>query len=271
MTDQSIPSSSEDSKTNVSPSKDSRIKDTLFANSLDTIARFQFDEQVVNVFPDMIQRSVPGYEAIIKMIGEISGRYAQDGSQCYDLGCSLGAASLAMQQSITAKDCRIIGVDNSQAMIDRLSEGLNQSSNSENNALHKTPIELQLGNIQDCDMQNASIVVLNFTLQFIPLNDRDTLIKKIYNALRPNGILILSEKVCFEDEKHQELMIELHHNFKRANGYSDLEIAQKRSAIENVLIPETLAAHRQRFQSAGFSSQDVWFQCFNFASMIAVK
>ncbi|MGI1678046.1 MAG: carboxy-S-adenosyl-L-methionine synthase CmoA [Cellvibrionaceae bacterium] len=241
-------------------------KDTLFAKSLDTITRFTFDEQVVNVFPDMIQRSVPGYEAIIKMIGEISERYAQDNSHCYDLGCSLGAASLAMQQSITANNCRIVGVDNSEAMLKNFSSLLLAQNEKQKNL-----IELVHSDIQQCKMNNASIVVLNFTLQFIPLADRDILIQKIFDALLPGGILIISEKVCFEDKAHQTLMTELHHNFKRANGYSDLEISQKRSAIENVLIPETLEAHRERFKSAGFSSQDVWFQCFNFASLLAIK
>ncbi|MGH1470186.1 MAG: carboxy-S-adenosyl-L-methionine synthase CmoA [Cellvibrionaceae bacterium] len=245
----------------------STYKDTLFAETLDTVARFTFDEHVVKVFPDMIQRSVPGYEAIIKMIGEMSERYAQNASNCYDLGCSLGAASLAMQQSINAKDCRIIGIDNSEAMLNNFSSLLSEQPKNQ----RKIPIELVHADIQHAPMSNASVVVLNFTLQFIPLSDRNELIQKIYNSLLPGGILIMSEKVCFEDEAHQNLMTELHHNFKRANGYSDLEIAQKRSAIDNVLIPETLEAHRERFRSAGFLSQDVWFQCFNFASMIAIK
>ncbi len=243
-------------------------KDTLFANSLDTITRFKFDESVVSVFPDMIQRSVPGYEAIIKMIGEIAERYAQDNSYCYDLGCSLGAASLAIQQSITAQDCRIVAVDNSEAMLEKFSILL---LDNHDESLKKCPIELVHSDLQNCTMDNASIVVLNFTLQFIPLAQRDKLIQRIFDALLPGGILIVSEKVCFEDETHQALMTELHHNFKRANGYSELEIAQKRSAIENFLIPETLKAHRDRFKAAGFSSQDVWFQCFNFASMLAIK
>lgn len=238
--------------------------DNLYANPLTHVNSFTFDETVVNVFPDMIKRSVPGYATIINMIGNLAERYAQTNSQCYDLGCSLGAATLAMRHRIQAADCRIIGVDNSQAMIKRCEQVIAADS-------AEVPVNLYCADLCEFDINNASVVVLNFTLQFISIDERASILQKIYAGLKPNGVLILSEKLAFEDPQHQALMIELHHNFKRANGYSDLEIAQKRSAIENVLIPETLATHRQRLKDAGFSSVDVWFQCFNFASMIAIK
>ena len=245
-------------------------QDEIYASPLNEIIDFDFDEKVAEVFPDMIQRSLPGYGTMISSIGVLAAKYAQANSHCYDLGCSLGAASLAMQQSITAMGCRIVGIDNSEAMLEKFSTLLLSIDNYDNLS-KKCPIELVHSDLQDCTMKNASIVVLNFTLQFIPLDQRDTLIQRIFNSLLPGGVLIVSEKVCFEDETHQALMTELHHNFKRTNGYSELEIAQKRSAIENFLIPETLKAHRDRFKAAGFTSQDVWFQCFNFASMLAIK
>ncbi|MBE8717589.1 carboxy-S-adenosyl-L-methionine synthase CmoA [Cellvibrio polysaccharolyticus] len=238
--------------------------DRIYANPLGEVAKFQFDETVVAVFPDMIQRSVPGYSTIINMIGNLAERYVVDNSTCYDLGCSLGAATLAMRHGIRARDCKIVGVDNSAAMIERCHQliALDEAS---------TPVELLCSDIQKVTLQQASMAVLNFTLQFIAIDDRLAMLKNIYDGLLPGGVLILSEKVAFEDQPHQQLMIDLHHNFKRANGYSDLEIAQKRSAIENVLIPETLNTHKQRLREAGFHSVDVWFQCFNFASLIAIK
>ncbi len=238
--------------------------DTIYANPLAQVSRFAFDQNVVNVFPDMIKRSVPGYATIINMIGNLAERYAQSGSNCYDLGCSLGAASLAMRHSIKAADCKIIGVDNSSAMLSRCRQVMDADSS-------EIAVELVESQIQDISISNASVVVLNFTLQFIPVEERLALLKKVWDGLLPNGVLILSEKLAFEDATHEQLMIELHHNFKRANGYSDLEIAQKRAAIENYLIPETLASHRRRLRDAGFHSVDIWFQCFNFASIIAVK
>ncbi len=238
--------------------------DNLYANPLDQVNAFAFDEAVVSVFPNMIKRSVPGYATIINMIGDLTRRYAQEDSFCYDLGCSLGAASLAMRHNIQVANCQIIGVDNSPAMIARCQQVIDTDCGEVN-------VMLQCADLLDIELTNASVVVLNFTLQFISLEKRLGILRRIYENLRPNGILILSEKVAFEDSQHHQLMIELHHNFKRTNGYSDLEIAQKRSALENVLIPETLVAHRDRLKSAGFSSADVWFQCFNFASIIAIK
>lgn len=238
--------------------------DTIYANPLAEVNRFAFDQRVVDVFPDMIKRSVPGYATIINMIGNLAERYVQANSQCYDLGCSLGAATLAMRHRIQAANCKIIGVDNSAAMIARCQQVIAADSG-------EIPVELLEASIQSVKIENASMAVLNFTLQFIATHEREEVLTNICSGLNPGGVLILSEKVVFDDEPHQQLMTDLHHNFKRANGYSDLEIAQKRSAIEHYLVPETLDTHRQRLRNAGFSSVDVWFQCFNFASLIAIK
>ena len=240
-------------------------QDAIYATALDEIIDFRFDERVVDVFPDMIQRSVPGYATMISSIGVLAAKYAQANSHCYDLGCSLGAVSLAMRQRIRQPDCDIIAVDNSQAMIDRCQQLLASEAPS------TIPVKMLCANIQDVSIENASIVVLNFTLQFIPLEERLALINRIYQGLNPGGILILSEKIAFDEQERQCFHVDSHHEFKRANGYSDLEISQKRTALENVLIPETLACHQQRLKAAGFGFSDLWFQCFNFTSLVAVK
>ncbi len=239
-------------------------RDRIYAEPLETLEDFVFDVRVAEVFPDMIRRSVPGYATIINMTGLLAGRYATPGSRLYDLGCSLGASTLAMRQHVHHEDCQLVGVDNSEAMLRRCRTVIDTDS-------HDLPVSLVCANLQDVAIENASVVVLNFTLQFIPREERDAVMARIYRGLRPGGIVVLSEKVTFEDPHLDELNIELHHQFKRANGYSDLEIAQKRSALENVLLPETLGAHRSRLREAGFRSADVWFQCFNFASLIALK
>lgn len=238
--------------------------DKLYADPLAEISHFAFDQKVVDVFPDMIKRSVPGYATIINMIGDLAERYARADSRCYDLGCSLGAATLAMRHRIHAANCHLVAVDNSPAMIERCRQVLAVDS-------AEPEVELVCADIQNVQPKRASVAVLNFTLQFITPAERQAVLDRIAAGLLPGGVLILSEKVAFEDRLHDELMIELHHNFKRANGYSDLEIAQKRSALEQVLIPETLGTHRDRLRQAGFTSVDVWFQCFNFASLIAIK
>jgi tRNA (cmo5U34)-methyltransferase len=202
------------------------------------------------------------------MISDIAGRYAQANSYCYDLGCSLGAASIAMRNGISVDNCHIISVDNSPAMISRCKTILHTASP---HVSCSTPISLICDDISNMTIENASMVVLNFTLQFIPVDKRLLLLQKVYNGLLPGGTLVLSEKVVFTDEPHQQLMTELYHNFKRANGYSDLEIAQKRTALEAVMRPETLEVHKQRLKKVGFNSADTWFQCMTFASLIAIK
>ncbi|MDH5544223.1 MAG: carboxy-S-adenosyl-L-methionine synthase CmoA [Gammaproteobacteria bacterium] len=242
----------------------SRDIDKIYSQALGKIVDFRFDEQVAKVFPDMINRSVPGYASIIQMIGTLADQYAQSDSNCYDLGCSLGAASLSIRHHLKAPNCRIISVDNSQPMLDRFQSLLEEDSAD-------TPVELMCADVRDVDIHKASLVVLNFTLQFVPLADRQRLINKIFAGMLPGGILVLSEKISFDDPNKQQMLTDLHHAFKRSQGYSDLEISQKRTALENVLIPETLDAHISRLTQAGFQQSHMWFQCFNFMSLVAVR
>ena len=224
---------------------------------------FVFDENVAAVFDDMINRSVPGYRTIISMIGVMASRYCQSGSRIYDLGCSLGAASFAMAEQVSCSDYSIQAIDNSEAMISRLEQRIQESS--------EYPIVSRCEDLAQIEIANASIVILNFTLQFVPQESRNALIEKIYAGLNPGGVLIISEKIVFPDPELNELFIDLYYNFKEQMGYSKLEISQKRTALENVLVPETLDQHRQRLNNAGFRALDVWFQCFNFASRVAFK
>lgn len=245
------------------PAAPEQWTDNLFATERDP-GDFRFDAAVARVFPDMIRRSVPGYTTIIPMIEVITEQYVQAGSNCYDLGCSLGASTLAMRHGISHRDCSLTGVDNSEAMIERCQHYIALDD-------HPLPVTLRCEDILETELSDASVTTLNFTLQFIPPEQRSELLTRIARATRPGGVLILSEKIRFESAQEQDIQTRLHHEFKRANGYSDLEISQKRSAIERVLIPETLASHRERLQAAGFEQVLVWYQCFNFVSMLAIK
>ncbi|MBZ2188096.1 carboxy-S-adenosyl-L-methionine synthase CmoA [Alcanivorax sp. JB21] len=240
------------------------MKDQIYAHPVDAIARFSFDAQVAAVFPDMIRRSVPGYGTIIDMIGVLAARYARPGTHLYDLGASLGAATLAMAHLLPHRDCQLVAVDNSSAMIERARQLLAVEAPD-------IPVQLRCEDVRDTVLESASVAVLNFTLQFLPVADRDALIQRIARAQQPGDILILSEKIRFPDAEEDALQQALHHAFKRNNGYSDLEISQKRTALENVLIPETLAEHEQRLAEAGYRSVHVWFRCFNFMSLVAVR
>jgi tRNA (cmo5U34)-methyltransferase len=169
-----------------------------------------------------------------------------------------------MRRHIQQEGCTIFAIDNSEAMVERCKLHVNAYRSN-------TPVEVIEADIREVEIKDASVVVLNFTLQFLSPDDRYALLEKIHAGLRPGGILILSEKYVFEDESSNELLIDLHHDFKRANGYSELEVSQKRSAIENVMRPDSITVHKQRFEKIGFSSSEVWFQCFNFGSMFAIK
>lgn len=239
-------------------------KDRLFAETK-LPGDFVFDENVASIFEDMINRSVPGYSTIIAMIGVLAEEYCQEKSRIYDLGCSLGGATLAAVDRVECQDFRTIAIDNSSAMIDRLQKKL------EGLPRFASKIECRCENLLESEIVDASVVVLNFTLQFIPLTERVSLLSKIYKGMKPGGILIISEKITFPDEKLNQLFIEMYHSFKENMGYSKLEISQKRAALEKVLLPETLDIHRDRLETIGFQSVDVWFQCFNFASMVAFK
>ncbi len=238
--------------------------DLIYSQAHKQVKNFTFDAQVVEVFPDMISRSVPGYNTIIDTIGRLSQHFVQDNSNIYDLGCSLGAATLAMRKGINAKNCQLIGVDNSIDMVKRCKMHVEAFKGD-------TPVTIIEGNIHDIKIENASMVVLNFTLQFIEKSQRQALLNKIAQGLKPGGLLVLSEKITSDDETIDNVLVDLHHSFKRDNGYSELEVAQKRSALEKVMLTDSLKVHTKRLSQAGFNHSSLWFQCFNFTSLIAIK
>ncbi|EGH22169.1 methyltransferase [Pseudomonas amygdali pv. mori str. 301020] len=245
----------------------SKETDRIFAQPLAQVPDFAFNEDVVRVFPDMIKRSVPGYPTIVENLGVLAAQFAQPETVLYDLGSSLGAVTQALRRYVRSEGCEVIAIDNSSAMVERCREYLNAQNSMFQELL---PVQVIEGDILALEFKPASVVALNFTLQFIAPEQRLTLLGRIRDALVPGGALILSEKLRFDDEQEHALLTDLHIAFKRANGYSDLEIAQKRSAIENVMKPDSLEEHRQRLLAAGFSKVVPWFQCLNSTSLIAL-
>ena len=238
-------------------------RDDLFASPLSDPGLFRFDASVASVFPDMINRSVPGYATVVGMTGTLAAQHARPGSQIYDLGCSWGASLLSVAREPACDRCKLIGIDNSESMLKQASNHLAQFPEAKR-------IQLQHADVLDTPLHNASVVIMNYTLQFIPIEEREGLLKRIREAMMPGDVLILSEKLTLPDPRLNEYLIDLHHDFKRQQGYSDLEIAQKRQALEDVLVPETRQTHVERLQKVGFSRCDVWFHCLNFGSLIAI-
>ena len=237
------------------------MRDDLF-NSNNDIANFRFDESVVEVFDDMVKRSVPGYDSMIQMVGLVARMYGKDNTNYYDLGSSTGAITLAISLNNNHKNNKFFAIDNSPNMVKKCQQNLSKKIDN---------LEVICEDINEITIQNASIVVLNLTLQFVDVSKRAPLLKKIYDGLNPGGVLIISEKIHFDDNENQKQITQLHLDFKRANGYSELEIANKRQAIENVLITENKKTHIDRLKKCGFKETSCYFQCLNFASFLSVK
>jgi tRNA (cmo5U34)-methyltransferase len=238
--------------------------DRVYAGGDAPIGDFVFDERVARVFGDMLARSVPGWSELIRLVGLIAARLAQPGSRIYDLGCSLGASSASILARLPADPgeemVRVFAVDNAPAMLDELRIRLA----AEIDAGVLRPL---CGDVTEVALENASVVVLNLTLQFIPPDQRLALLRRIRDALRPGGGLILVEKLATTDA--DPLLADLHEAFKAAQGYSALEIARKRAALERVLIPDDEPTHLARLHEAGFERVERFFQCLNFAGWIA--
>ena len=237
------------------------MRDNLFNKQTD-IADFRFDQDVVKVFDDMVRRSVPGYDSMIQMIGLIARMYGQDNTNYYDLGSSTGAITLSIALNNKSKNNQFFAIDNSKEMVEQCEKNLHNKVDN---------LQAICDDINQVKINSASIVVLNLTLQFIDVNLRSNLIKKIYDGLEPGGILIISEKIHFDHAVTQNQITKLHMDFKKENGYSELEIANKRQAIENVLITETKEQHLNRLRDCGFVETSCFFQCLNFVSFLSVK
>lgn len=238
--------------------------DQVYRDQRDAVSDFRFDKTVATVFDDMVSRSVPFYGEMQRMVVEMSQDFAQPGSCIYDLGCSSGTTFAALNPMIDPS-VKFVGIDNSPDMLDKAREKFSELS-------FTREVDLRVQDMNDgCRIENASIVNLILTLQFIRPLKREKLIADIYRGLNPKGALILIEKVLGEDSLFNRLFIDYYYEMKRRHGYSELEISQKREALENVLIPYKLLENRELLLSSGFSSVDVFFKWYNFCGIIAVK
>lgn len=239
-------------------------KDEVFREEIKQVSDFKFSASVANVFDDMVSRSVPFYGEIQRMMAEIAATHARQGTSVYDLGCSTGTTMIGMHTSID-ENVKFIGLDDAPHMLEKCDVRLRKSGFSR-------PYELKVADLNGAvDVQNASVVILCLTLQFVRPLHREDLLKSIYRGLEPGGVLLLVEKVLTEERVFNRDFIKYYYNFKRRNQYSDLEIAQKREALENVLIPFTLSENVQMLTRAGFDRYEVFFKWFNFTGIVAQK
>jgi len=258
-------------------------KDRIYSEQHESIGRFTFDARVAAVFEDMISRSVPGYRQILELLPTLvkslnarqttnpksNDTETQNLQRYYDLGCSLGAGMLAIAQGVGSVPAQIIGIDNSADMLAQAKENLNTANLSD--IVSEQSHELHCQDILGVQFERSNLVLMNFTLQFIEPAERSGLIANIYASLVTGGALVLSEKLKFANELTGQTLIDIHHQYKADQGYSQMEIAQKRDAIDNVLIPETIEVHTERLRNAGFSVVTPWIQNLQFVSILAIK
>jgi len=240
--------------------------DRLFAEERPRVDDFNFGEATAAVFDDMLDRSVPSYTEIQRMVAELAADYAQDGSSVWDLGCSTCTTFLEIDRALPKDvDVRFVGLDSSPEMLERAKAKLTA-------AKFARPFDLRCADLNlDLRIENASVVLLVLTLQFVRPLHRESLVRSIYEGLRPGGCLLLVEKVLGENSTFNRLFIKHYYEFKRRNGYSDLEIAQKREALENVLVPYRLEENKQLLRKVGFQEIDVFFKWYNFCATVAMK
>jgi tRNA (cmo5U34)-methyltransferase len=239
-------------------------KDEFFKEEIEKASDFKFGVNVAKVFDDMVNRSVPFYGEIQRMMAELAADHAKEGSDVYDLGCSTGTTMIGMDTMVSQK-IRFIGVDDSQEMLDKCKSKLMEIGLSRDYELHCS----DLG--QGLKIQNASVVVLCLTLQFVRPIYREQLIKNIYDGLNPGGVLILVEKILAEESSFNRDFINYYYNYKRRNNYSEMEISQKREALENVLVPYKLSENIALLRDSGFAHCEVFFKWYNFVGIIATK
>jgi tRNA (cmo5U34)-methyltransferase len=238
-------------------------RDTLFVDKATEIGGFNFGERTAEVFDDMLDRSVPLYREMQRMMGEIAAEFAQDGTNIYDLGCSTGITMETLMQTVK-QDVHFIGVDYSQAMLARAKERLKTAD-----APRWDLVQSDLN--KEFAFENASVVVVNLVLQFVRPLFRDTLIRNLYAGLRPGGCLILMEKVLGNDSLFNRTFIKFYYEMKKRNGYSELEIAKKREELENVLIPYRVEENYELLRQGGFHHIDTFLKWYNFCGIVALK
>ena len=238
-------------------------KDKLFQSG--TVPEdFSFNDKVAEVFDDMLNRSVPYYSTVIDAIAGMLKLHGLPANTIYDLGCSTGNTLVELAKRLPDPGFSFVGIDNAPAMIEKARRKAEMFSKT-------ASVQFIEDDITSTQLDNAGAILCNYTLQFIRPMTRLQFVKKLYEALPEGGVCIVSEKIICHDPKLNRQFIEMHHQFKRQQGYSELEIAAKREALENVLVPFSIEENIDLLRQAGFQSVETFFQWFNFTSFIAVK
>lgn len=242
------------------------MRDEVFATE-NPMGDFVFDQNVADVFDDMLDRSIPFYGEIQRMSVELGSHFLSTrGGVVYDIGCSTGNTLVQLMRVTDPRaGVRFVGVEPSAAMRQQCREKIRASE-----LTHQ--IELLGDSVEDLpELPGAQVVIMLFTLQFVRPPQRDAVLVKIRDSLESGGALLLGEKVLADDTSLARTYIDLYHAYKERSGYSRTEIARKREALENVLVPYRVSENRDALLRAGFSRVDEVFRWYNFAVYLAVR
>ena len=222
--------------------------------------QFEFDKEVADVFDDMIDRSVPFYKENLTLSTNIIKKFLKNNHKVLDLGSSTGTFLINLAK--INPSLNLIGIDNSSAMIEKATKKAKAFG---------VDIKFIENDFLKYDFKKNNLISANYTIQFIRPIKREKLISKIYNSLEKNGIFLMSEKLISEDKKLNKILIDEYYDYKKEKGYSEYEIATKREALENVLIPYSEMENREMLSNAGFKHIEMIFRWGNFATFIAFK
>jgi tRNA (cmo5U34)-methyltransferase len=235
------------------------MQDDLFSQKIKK--QFEFDESVASVFDDMLNRSIPFYKEVLDLCVKLVIKNSKNGDGVFDIGCSTASTLLEIYKQSPHK-LRLVGIDNSTAMVDRARKKAD---------FFGADIELVCGDALECNLPKSNIFISNYTLQFIRPIKREEFVEKVFLSLKDDGVFIFSEKIICEDKKLSYDLVDIYYDFKKSQGYSEYEIMQKREALENVLVPYSDNENKLMIKKAGFKECETIFRWANFATYIAFK
>jgi tRNA (cmo5U34)-methyltransferase len=242
-------------------------RDRVYREQKGVTTDFEFNDTVADVFDDMVSRSVPYYSEQQRMIQEIGSIFSTPGSNIYDLGCATATTLINLCREVDPS-ASLIGYDNSAPMIKKAMQKIKESGLEERISVLYADLN---GDLDLIELNNASVVLICWTLQFVRPLKREKLINKIYQGLNENGVLIITEKVLTNNSLLNRYYIKLYYDYKQRNEYTNEEIVNKREALENILIPYRIDENIEMFKRNGFETVDTFFQWYNFVGFICIK